>query len=288
MRPIASSIGTYNHHIFKFLIALLDPIIPTFHWKKDSFTCCEEIRKVSATNRILISHDVWSLFTSIPLKKTIDIAINLLFEHNPGSNIAKDELKKLFEFTTSGTYFLFQGMFYDQTDGSAMGSPVGPLLANLFMGYQETMWLNSFRECEIILYRRYIDDMICLFNCESDADKSFEFLNRKHPNIKFTFEKQVNKQISYLDVLIINDGHQFWTSVFRKETAIGLLTNYLGFTPFSYKFGLVRTLLHCTFMISSSWFLFHEEVAKIKHYLEKTLIHWVLLISKLSSFLRIK
>ena len=133
----------------------------------------------------------------------------MLFEHNPGSNIAKDELKKLFEFTTSGTYFLFQGMFYDQTDGSAMGSPVGPLLANLFMGYQETMWLNSFRECEIILYRRYIDDMICLFNCESDADKSFEFLNRKHPNIKFTFEKQVNKQISYLDVLIINDGHQF-------------------------------------------------------------------------------
>ena len=125
MRPIASSIGTYNYHIFKFLIALLDPIIPTFHWKKDSFTCCEEIRKVSATNRILISHDVWSLFTSIPLKKTIDIAINLLFEHNPGSNIAKDELKNLFEFTTSDTYFLFQGTFYDQIDGSAMGSPVG-------------------------------------------------------------------------------------------------------------------------------------------------------------------
>ena len=94
------------------------------------------------------------------LKKTIDIAINLLFEHNPGSNIAKDELKNLFEFTTSDTYFLFQGTFYDQIDGSAMGSPVGLLLANLF--YYETMWLNSFRECEIILYRRYIDDMICL------------------------------------------------------------------------------------------------------------------------------
>ena len=125
MRPIASSIGTYNYHIFKFLTALLDPIIPTFHWKKDSFTCCEEIKKVSATNRILISYDVWSLFTSIPLKKTIDIAINLLFEHNPGSNIAKDELKNLFEFTTSDTYFLFQGTFYGQIDGSAMGSPVG-------------------------------------------------------------------------------------------------------------------------------------------------------------------
>ena len=50
-----------------------------------------------------------------------------------------------------------------------------------------------------------------------------------------------------------------------------LFTNYLGFTPFSYKVGLVRTLLHRAFMISSSWFLFHEEIVKIKHYLEKLL-----------------
>ena len=154
---------------------------------------------------------------------------------------------------------------------SIYSSPLGPVLANLFMGYYETMWLNTFRECEIILYRRYVDDIICLFNCESDADKFFEFLNSQHPNIKFTFEKQVNKQISFLDVLITNDGDQFCTSVFCKETAIGLFTNYLGFTPFSYKVGLVRTLLHRAFMISSSWFLFHEEIVKIKHYLEKLL-----------------
>ena len=136
------------------------------------------------------------------------------------------------------------------------------------------MWLNTFQECEIILYRPYVDDIICLFNCESDPDKFFEFLNRQHRNIKFTFEKQVNKQISFLDVLITNDGGQFCTSVFRKETAIGLFTNYLGFTPFSYKVGLVRTLLHHAFMISSNWFLFHEEIIKIKQYLEKLLSPW--------------
>ena len=150
------------------------------------------------------------------------------------------------------------------------------------------MWLNTFYECEIILCGRYVDDIICLFNFESDADKFFEFLNSQDPNIKFTFEKQVNKQISFLDVLITNDGDQFCTSVFRKETAIGLFTNYLGFTPFSYKVGLVRTLLHRAFMISSSWFLFHEEIVKIKHYLGRKLIPCVLLISKLSSFLRTK
>ena len=58
-----------------------------------------------------------------------------------------------------------------------MGSPLGPVLANFFVGYYETLWLNTFRECEITLYRRYVNDIICLFNCELDADKFFEFLN---------------------------------------------------------------------------------------------------------------
>ena len=71
----------------------------------------------------------------MPLKETIDIAVNLLFEYNPDLSITKAELKKLFEFATSRTYFLFQGTFYDQVDGVAMGSPLGPVLANLFMGY---------------------------------------------------------------------------------------------------------------------------------------------------------
>ena len=167
--------------------------------------------------------------------------------------------------------FFFQGAFYDQTDGVAMGSPLGPVFSNLFMSYYETMWLNTFCKCEMILYRRCIDDIICPFNCQSDADKFFEFLNRHHPNIKFTFEKQVNKHISFLDVLITNDADQFCTSVFRKEPVVGLFTNYLGFTPFSYKVRLVRNLLHCAFMISNSWFLFHEEIVKIKDYLEKLL-----------------
>ena len=64
----------------------------------------------------------------------IYIAVRLLIEHNLGSNITKAELKKLFEFPTSGTYFIFQGTFYDQKDGVAMGSPFGPVPANPFHG----------------------------------------------------------------------------------------------------------------------------------------------------------
>ena len=197
LRPIISSIGTYNYNLSKFLTNLLAPVIPTTNCTKDSFTFCEEIKKVRATNKFLISYDVCSLFTSIPLKETIDIAVDLLFEHNPDFQITKNEFKKLFDFATSSTHFLFDGIFYDQIDGVAMGSPLDPVLANLFMGYHEANWLQVFKDCEIILYRRYADGYIFLFNSQSDADKICEFLNKQLPNIKFTFEKQQNNQISF-------------------------------------------------------------------------------------------
>ena len=80
-----------------------------------------------------------------------------------------------FDFATSGTHFLFDGIFYDQIDGVAMGSPLGPVLANLFMGYQEANPLQVFKDCEIILYRRYVHDIICLFNSESDLISFMNF-----------------------------------------------------------------------------------------------------------------
>ena len=63
----------------------------------------------------------------------------MLFEQNPGLSITKSELKKLFEFATSGTYFLLEGAIYYQIDGVAMGSSLGPMLVNFFMGYYETL-----------------------------------------------------------------------------------------------------------------------------------------------------
>ena len=139
---------------------------------------------------------------------------------------------------------MFEGKFYDQLDGVAMGSPLSPVLANLFMGYHEQKWLESFEECELILYRKYVDDIICLFNSESDADKFFVFLNQWHPKIKFTIEKQTENQLSFLDLLITCNEENFLTSVYRKKHSIDLYTNYLSFTPFSYKIGLVKTLFH--------------------------------------------
>ena len=77
------------------------------------------------------------------MKEAIVIAVDLLFEHNPNFKITKNRLKQFFDLATSGTHFLFDGSFYDQIDGVAMGPPLGPFLGNLFMGYREAKWFPS-------------------------------------------------------------------------------------------------------------------------------------------------
>ena len=108
-----------------------------------------------------------------------------------------------------------EGNFYDQIDGVAMGSSLGPVLVNLFMGYHEQKRLQSFEESALILYRRYMDDIICLFNSKSNTDKSNSvFLNQQHRKIKFTIEKQNENQLSFLDLLITCNGDNFLTSIY--------------------------------------------------------------------------
>ena len=94
-------------------------------------------------------------------------------------------------------------------------------------------------------------------------------MNKQHPNIKFTFEKQQHNQISFLDILIKSNSENFATIIFRKTAAIGLFTNHLSFTPLSYKIVLFKTLIHRAFKICSNWCLFYDEVNNIKKYLEK-------------------
>ena len=130
---------------------MLDPVILTEHCAKDSFSFWKKIREVSSSNKFTISYNICSLFTSILLKETIDIAVNLIFDQCPDLKIARQELKKLFKFATSRMHFLFDGNYYDQTDGVAMGSPLGPVLAILFMGFHEKSYIVSVLQCSTLL-----------------------------------------------------------------------------------------------------------------------------------------
>ena len=116
------------------------------------------------------SFDICSLFSN--LLETLNLAVDVMFENNPQIKISKNELLELFLFCTSKTNFLF-GIVYDQIDDIAMGSPLAPTLANLFMGHYEKIWPNEYEGVRPSFYRRYVDDIFAGFENKED---SFTFL----------------------------------------------------------------------------------------------------------------
>ena len=152
------------------------------------------------------------------MNETIDIAVDLILEHDSQFPIKKSDLKKLFSFATAETHFLFNGKFYDQVDGVAMGSPLAPILGNLFLGFHEETWLNNFNHSNHpLLYRRYVDDIFCVFHNKQDAMSFLDYINSRHPNIKFTFEKENDGKLSFLDILVDNSSCDCVFSVFHKK-----------------------------------------------------------------------
>ena len=84
------------------------------------------------------SLDVDSLFTSVPLEETIDICVNQLFEKTDiVEGFAKSEIKQLLCLATNESYLIFNRLLYKKIDGVAMGSPLGPSLANAFLSYHK-------------------------------------------------------------------------------------------------------------------------------------------------------
>ena len=143
-----------------------------------------------------------------------------------------------------------------------MGSPLAPVLANIFMGFYESKWLNEYNLNKAKFYLRYVDDK------EQDSLNFLNFLNKKHPNIKFTIEKQINHSIAFLDVLISGINNQNLTlQTYHKSTYTGLLLNFKSFTSFSYKISLIKCLIDRSFKICNNCNnSFQVSIIKISHF----------------------
>ena len=166
---------------------------------------------------------------------------------------------------------MFNNKYYKKVDGVAMGSPLGPALANIFMCSFASKWLrdcpNDFKP---VFYRRYIDGIFVLFSSPDHADKFREYLSSKHPNIKFSIEKEEDDCLPFLDVNIFHENYKFVTNVYRKKTFSGIYTNFTSFIPETYKIGLMKSLLFRCFSLRSDFIKFYHEIDKLKSILYKS------------------
>ena len=98
-----------------------------------------------------------------------------------------------------------------------------------FLCFHEQIWLNDCPEdFKPVYYRRYVDDLFALFCSPVHLDKFTDYLNSEHGNIKFTYEKESNNLLPFLNILISRSGNDFKTSFYHKPTFNGIFI-YLFF-----------------------------------------------------------
>ena len=234
-RPILSACNTPAFNLAKYLVPIISPLTKNEYTIPSTFSFIKEICNLDFSSEsseiVFASFDVKSLFTNIPLNETINIILNCLFKDNEHlecslfgdtneiHSLKRSQFKELLELASLDNHFLFDGTIYKQIDGVAMGSPLGPTLAMAFMCYMEEKWLS---DCPLdfkpLFYRRYVDDTFLIFKSQTNVQKFLEYLNSKHPNIKFTCDNEENFTLPFLDVNIKHTLNQISTSLYRKPT----------------------------------------------------------------------
>ena len=235
---------------------------------KDSFSFVQELLNIdiNTDNVFMASFDIASLFTNIPVDETIEIISNHLFAHCMYfEGFDRLQFTKLLSLSVKNCHFIFNGRIYQQIDGVAMGSPLGPLFANIFLSFHEKSWLhNCPASFKPLLYRRYVDDCFFLFRSLDHVPLFLSYLNRQHPNISFSSELEKDGRLPFLDIEVTRSNGRFSTLVYRKPTFTGLFTNFHSFVPVAYKRSLVCCLLHRIFHLCSSYENFHAQLEVVR------------------------
>ena len=177
----------------------------------------------------------------------------------------KSEFKNLLSLATQESYFIFNDVLYKQKDGAAMGSPLGPTMANAFFSFYEIKWLEQCpKGFKPVFYRRYVDGIFVLWESAEHLSKFRNYFNTCHPNMSFSFEQEKNGKLSFLDIEVSREKGKFVMNFYRKPTFSGVYTHFESFLPTIYKFDMVYTLAYRCFKICSDWTKFHEELSFLK------------------------
>ena len=263
MRPILSATHTYNNALAKWLDEKLKPLSCNQYTVTDTFQFINEVQSLEINRSdILVSYDVTSLFTNVPLDETIQILADKAvnddwFNKTHELNLSRDQLIELLNAATKNQLFQFNGNLYEQTDGVAMGSPLGPLLANVFMSSIEDKLDQDGKLPSY--YRRYVDNTFTIMPDIASAGIFLDALNHCHPSAKFSMEVERNASLPFIGVELFNLAPRIKTKVYVKPTNTGLLLHYQSHVDNRYKRSLITTMLDRAYRISSDWSYFSQE-----------------------------
>ncbi|XP_049914604.1 uncharacterized protein LOC126398968 [Epinephelus moara] len=246
LRPIVSSINSVTYNIAKHLANILAPLVGnTPHHIQNSIDFVNKVRGLKMDpDDTMVSYDVTSLFTCIPTMEAVETVWQRLIHDNTLHDRTKLSPDQLLDLCLSTTYFKYNGNFYRQKHGCAMGSPVSPIVANLYMEDVEYRALNSFKGTTPSHWFRYVDDTWVKIKTQ-EMQAFTQHIDSVDRNIKFTREDVKDNGLPFLDCDVhITEDKGLHIGVYRKPTHTDQYLLFDSHHPLEHKLGVIRTLQH--------------------------------------------
>jgi len=284
MRPVLSMPGSPYYKIGQYLSMFLGKL-PECMIKVSSSDISESLKHINIRDdEELVSFDVTSLYTNVPVVESISVCADLLYSKFD-LPFKKDIFIELAMLASCNVLMLTHDGYFTQTEGLAMGSSLAPYLANGWLNtYDTTIAMvpvhssHTTEETNIpedhtastasiptpthsdeesmkvtsALYARYMDDIIMIVN-KIDVEPKLREINHLHPALHFTMERENEGTIPFLDMLLIHGQGNVASSWYTKPTDTNLMMNYHALAPLRYKKSIVVGMVHRIYRACSSW-----------------------------------
>lgn len=246
LRPIVLKCSGPTYFIEKAFVQILKDLLQTSEYTVQSTS--NFIDKLNSfqppDNYILASLDIVSLYPSIDTQRVLTIICDKIDHKQDLSSLMKTTLKSALNLIINNNFFRFDNRVYLQEEGAPMGSPISGLLAEFILRPLEEDINCNFKNPPMVWWR-YVDDVFIVWQHDVVLlDEFFSLINGLNPKIKFTLEKERDKTLQFLDVLLIRTPIGIERKIFRKPISTLATIPHNAEAPMSYKLSAYRHLIY--------------------------------------------
>lgn len=251
LRPIISSIDSPSSKIASLITNILTKSYDSNNdfFVKDSFEFSNLVNdRIIPESHVVVSLDVVSLFTNIPVELAISSVNNKWDTISKNTNIPNDVFLQLIEFVFNSTFFICDGVVYKQIFGTPMGATISPIISQYVMDELLNTCIPKL-SYSVPLLKKYVDDIICVIP-EGGENEILNVFNSFNPHIQFTIEKETNNSVPFLDTKVIRNNNILLLDWYIKPTSSGRYLNYHSSHSEKMKINLVLGLKNRIYRIS--------------------------------------
>lgn len=235
MRPVVPCMTAPSYALSKYLCRILQNAMTSKYNIRSSFEFCQYANALTLPpNHVMVSFDVVALFTSIPKNLVISSIKSRWAEIQPHTEICKSLFCEFVEFCIDCSYFSFNGEYYVQQFGTAMGNPVSPVVSDWVTECLLDRAIESL-DFPVEIIRKYVDDLFLALPANK-IDYVQGIFNQQNEHIQFTVEVEQNCRLPFLDMTLIRREDQtIRTEWYIKPIASGRFLNFHSCHPLHHK-----------------------------------------------------